>query len=302
MSIVGKWYGFGQSPAYDRAVRALARSDFDEAVVEFRASLTELSDPEAKNLARAKLVQSLMGAADARIALQEYAPACSLLGDALQLRPSFADLWQRLAEAQLGLNENHDALVSADRALALNSSYSRALAIKGAALLRIDRAEEALQISFQHFPDQVHVRVSDHVREGRIEAAVGVLLMASRPQTTSASSLAEIAAEFGQKNRWVDAEDAYRQAVQNEPKWADLRCRHGESLLQLDRVQEALDEFLAAIQINPRYADAHACAGIALARLARESDALKAFAEALSIDPRHSIAIEESNRLRRTSH
>lgn len=300
MSIVGKWYGFGQSPAYDRAVRALARSDFDEAVVEFRASLAELKDPEAKNLARAKLVQSLTGAADARIALQEYAPACSLLEDALQFRPSYADLWQKLAEAQLGLTMNQLAFDSAERALALNSRYTRAQAVKGAALIRLERTEEALEVAAAHFSEQVSARIADHLREGRSEAAVGVIMMAARPQATSASSLAEIASEFGQKNRWVDAENAYRQAVQSEPRWADLRCRHGESLLQLDRVQEALDEFGSALQINPRYADAYACAGIALARLERTEDALASFSEAIAIDPRHAIAIEESNRLRRS--
>ena len=80
------------------------------------------------------------------------------------------------------------------------------------------------------------------------------------------------------------------------PRFADVRCKHGQALMQIDEIEQAIAEFREAISINDRYADAYAYLGVSLKRAGQQEDAMLAFRTALEIDPTHAVAQQEVER------
>lgn len=301
MSIIGKWYGFGQSPAYDRGVRELAKGEYTTAASDFRESLSELTDPEMREAARSRLVESLSLAAQSEMQLGKTGAAVSFLADAVKVRPSYADLRVRLAEALLREGKADEARDQANAALEINSYFTRAMIVRAAAWAEEDveaaramlnRAEE----TEPSLPADELRRIRDHLDFGRYRAAANSLLELQVTPSMDAKSLAEIGLEMARQGRWPEAEQSLAMAVQAEPGWADLRCRHGEALLQNDRLAEAFDEFSMAIQINPGYADALAMRGVTRRRLGEEEEARGDFRRAVAINPNHTVAVQELSR------
>jgi Tfp pilus assembly protein PilF len=113
---------------------------------------------------------------------------------------------------------------------------------------------------------------------------------------TDPEDIARAADAHAHDGRWGDAEEGYRRALEVAPRFADIRCKHGQVLLQLDELEQAIAEFREAVTINPRYADAYAFLGVAYRRSGREDDAVGAFRAALTIDPAHVVAAQEIDR------
>jgi len=96
---------------------------------------------------------------------------------------------------------------------------------------------------------------------------------------------------------YMSAAEEFEQAIAFAPSYADIRCKYGKVLLELNKPEEAADQFRKAIQINERYVDAHAHLGIALARIGREMEAGDSFQQALVLDPYHPVATVEAGKL-----
>jgi predicted O-linked N-acetylglucosamine transferase (SPINDLY family) len=91
------------------------------------------------------------------------------------------------------------------------------------------------------------------------------------------------------RNKPDQAEQAYRQSLQLDPKqpraWNNLGnlLHHGHDRA---RIQQALDCYQRAIQLQPEYAHAHANLGHAYTRLGQKAEAEQHFRKALEIAPR----------------
>jgi tetratricopeptide (TPR) repeat protein len=302
MSIIGKWYGFGQNPSYDRGIRELSRAEYEAAAAEFRFSLTELSDPEMREAARNRLVESLVFDSEGRVREGKAGKAVELLAEAIKYRPRYADLRLRMAEALLLDGRAGDSRDEANIALEINNYFTRAMLVKAAGWAEedVEAARTMIRLAEETEPnlpaDELR-RIRDHLDFGRHRAAAASLLELRVAGSWDAKSLAEIGLEMARQGRWEDAEQNLAAAVQLEPGWADLRCRHGEALLQCDRLAEAFDELTMALGINENYADAFAVRGVVRRRMGDDNEARVDFRRAIAINPNHTVAAQELSRL-----
>lgn len=108
-----------------------------------------------------------------------------------------------------------------------------------------------------------------------------------------AARLAGEGDRHGRERRWLEAVEAYQQAVHEAPGFADLRCRLAQAWMEAGELEHASRELEAALAINPRYAEAWAVKGIIHRRNGDEEHAQEAFRLALQYDPSQTIAREE---------
>ncbi|MFB8788484.1 MAG: tetratricopeptide repeat protein [Potamolinea sp.] len=85
--------------------------------------------------------------------------------------------------------------------------------------------------------------------------------------------------------RYKEALDAYNQAVELKPEYAEAFLGQGNSLLELKRYEESIEAYDKAIQIQPNYVDAWNGRGKALDFLQRHEAAINAFDGAIKIQP-----------------
>ena len=84
-----------------------------------------------------------------------------------------------------------------------------------------------------------------------------------------------------------EAIEAYRQAISIDPKFTNPYNGLGNALSDLGRNEEALDAYKQAININPKEAYSYDGLGNALGALGRKEEAIKAYKQAISIDPKY---------------
>lgn len=171
--------------------------------------------------------------------------------------PNLANLFVKLAHAQILIGEYETAKTNAENALLLNSQNPRALAELGWAhslLGNTLEAEKALLQALSLNPDSVEAH----------------------------AYYAELLADQGD---YVGAADHSRQAIQLEPhSLVALRAR-GYVLYVTGNYEEAATEFEAALAINDRVADLHQYLGLTYWALSRPDDAIEQFNVADTFDP-----------------
>jgi tetratricopeptide (TPR) repeat protein len=80
------------------------------------------------------------------------------------------------------------------------------------------------------------------------------------------------------------------ESAPSAPSSTSLLLAKGQTLLDMDRLQDALGCFQEALALEPNNAEAHLKKGIALERLSRYEPALDAYNEALRLNPKRAIA------------
>lgn len=296
MSFVGKWYGFGRNPHFDNGVRAYEQGAFDTALEQFK--ICAASEPDSGTRERAKSYQAgcLGKLARAALVSSQYEQAIAYLKEATTIRPRFADLQLLLAEAQLSDGDRDAAKVAVDTAFDINPRYANAHLFmiryhltgndSKAALASLDSALQA----DERLKESPHESLADAIVSGMSDQALKTLSQVRIPVSRDANDLAARGDAHVREERWSDAEEAYRQALEIAPRYADIRCKHGQTLLELNELTAASNEFREAISINSNYSEAYALLGVALKRLGDEEGAKDAFKQALVLDPNHPIA------------
>ncbi len=98
-----------------------------------------------------------------------------------------------------------------------------------------------------------------------------------------------ILAELG---KYEDSKEAYLQAIEKEPEFAELHNNLGLLYLKMKNVNEAILSFEESVKKNVNNAMAYVNLGKALIELERFDEALKAYNQALHIDPSNQEAKE----------
>lgn len=302
MSFVGKWFGFGRNPHFDNGVRAYEKGDFVSALEQFK--ICAASEPDSGTRERAKSYQagSLGKLARASLAAGQPNDAVAYLRDAVAIRPRFADLQLLLAESLLAIGDEEAAASTAVTALGINPHYANALLFLAKVNLMQGKPKDAIAhldqaiLSDGRLSDSPHEDVRDYAISGNMPAAIESLRQVRVPIARDANELAQQGDEHARQARWADAEQAYRQALEIAPRYADIRCRHGQVLLELGELEAAANAFREAIAVNENYAEAHALLGVTLRRQGSEAEAKHAFERALEADPNHPIARLEITR------
>lgn len=304
MSFVGKWFGFGRNPQYDEGVRAYERGDDPAAIELFRTCLLDDPEPGTRERAKNYLAGSLGRRALAEMDEGRLESAIELLSEATHLRPHFADLRRKHALALLLNGDHAQSLSEVNAALSLNPNYGHALALLAALTLHSGDAATAKELARKaatadpRLPGSALEKLEAALAEGKSEHGVALLTEWTPDPSASIDETMAQADAHMKKMRWRQAEQLYRQALEKQPRYADLRLKHGQSLLELDELADAASEFREALTLNPHLAEAYALLGVALRRQGDETGSKTSFLAAVEIDPNQPIAAAELHRLR----
>lgn len=304
MSYVGKWFGFGRDERYDRGVRAYDRGLYEEALLEFESCIQTSRDPATLRLARFYHAECLTRLGLAALRSGKYRDAVRQLQRAVEAHPNFPDLRLHLASAHRKSGDRVRQEAEVAEALRINPKYAAALLHKGVLAYEDARFEEALAIFDQAATLEPGLRnerfrfAMEAHANGDTARAKAAFEGLTPEDPEDANAHAQIADEFARQSRWTEAATEYYRALEIAPRYADIRYRYGEALLNLDQTDYAAEQFRIAIEINPRYADAHAGLGVALRRLGRGDEARACFERALEIEPHHVVAETEALRVR----
>jgi len=290
MSLAGKWYGFGKDPNFDAGLRAFEADQFVLAAEMFREVVKSRADEDLKKQARSFLVTSL--SIVGRRLLKEAHPieAREAFREAIGLAPRYPDLWLGLAMAAGRLEDEATERGALEKARELNPTYARAILYEGLMFLKSGDVERAAEL-FQQLPAAA-------APQGPSDLLIDALEATFDSEGDEANVLAGQGDQAVKDGEFDIAAALYRQAAQLQPRYADVRCKLGQALLELDSVPEAEAEFRTAIEINPDYAEGWAQLGVALKRQQKLGEARQAFLRAYKIAPHHPIAKMEVRRPR----
>jgi tetratricopeptide (TPR) repeat protein len=289
MSFTGKWYGFGQDPVFDEALRAYEACEFQAAADGFREVLKKPVGEDLKSQARSFLVTSLGSIGRAMLADNQPMDARESFLEAIELEPRYPDLWLGLAVAAGKLTDEATEKVAASKARELNPKYSRAILYEALIALKEGEGGRASEI-LKELP-------ADSIPYGPDDLLIDALQATFANEGEEANAIAAQAEDAAKEHEFDIAVSLYRQAAQLRPTYADIRCKLAQALLELDHLEEAETHLRAALDINPNYAEAWAQLGIALKRQSRRAEAKQAFVKAYEIDKHHPIAKLEIKRI-----
>lgn len=302
LGIVGKWFGFGKSEHYDEGIRLYQAGEYAACIDAFKICLSSDPDSSTRERARSYMAGAYGKLARESVAKGEWVEALQFLDDAVSLRPAFADL--RILRSQVfhALKKEEDRMFEIRFALDLNPRYG--FAILHDAIYKIEHGDESAGlarldeaiVADPRLDSEAYRSAMEQWRSGNKKEAIDAFKLVVPVMKTDPEETVRAADEFAHKGRWQDAAEAYRRALDIAPRFADVRCKHGQVLLQLDEVEQAIAEFREAVTINPRYADGYALLGVSYRRAGREDEALEAFRAAIAVDPAHAVAAMEIER------
>jgi tetratricopeptide (TPR) repeat protein len=302
MSFVGKWFGFGKDERYDRGLRAYENQQYEDAIEHLSACLDGESDPATRHMARGHLAASYASLGKQAVDAKDFETAVARYEKAIEIEPQYADLRLALAIAYRGAG-----LITAEAeqlacALEINPEYPTAVLQQGILLYQHGRLQDGLDrlaeaVNLEKRLDTVHYRKGlDRHRLGDKVGALEHFKKISIEDPDDANAIAGCADHLVKQGKLKEAEEIYRKALAIAPRYADVRCRHGQVLLELNEIDKAIAEFREAVEINSRYAEAHALLGVGLRRVGESNAAEAAFHQAIEIDPRNVIALRELDR------
>ena len=302
MELVGKWFGFGRNENYDAAVKAYEAAEYGVAVEQFKTCLASDPDPSTRERAKNYLAGSLGRLAKVEVAGEDWVKALYYLDDAVSLRPAYADLRMLRAQVFEKLGRHEDREYEIRFSLDMNPQYGFAVLHDGIRMLELDKKEDGLNRIREaaacdpRLVSPEYEAAVQSAEQGDFAAAIDALKAVQPITKVDGEDLAREADELAHQGRYRDAEERYRRAIEVSPRFADVRCKHGQALMQIDEIEQAIAEFREAISINERYADAYAYLGVSLKRSGQNEDAMVAFRTALEIDPSHAAAQQEVER------
>jgi Tfp pilus assembly protein PilF len=302
MAIATKWFGFGRDSNYDLGLQAYDRGEFERAAELFTSCLDSTSDPATLRLARFYLVESHIRMGETALQAGNAALATAALACALDLEPSYADVHFRLALAWGAAGDEAKEREHVEAALALNPNFAEAVFCFGVLEIENERPEAGWAhidraLAIEPVLDGIHLAAArKRFAAGDVERACQGLRRQIGVRRDNANAHAEAADSLVHERKFKEAAFEYEAAIRLAPHYPDVRCKYGQALLELDRIDEAEQQFCAALDINPKYVEAMAQLGIAQMRLGRAGEARETFKRVLALDPFHVIAAQEAAR------
>lgn len=293
-------FGFGHNPLFDAGLAAHETGRPKDAISKFLACLESDPDPSTRERSKSYLAAGYARLARAAIILNDLEHALDLLDEAVSYRPYFADI--RLMRAMIfdRLGRNEDRAFEIMFALDFNPKYSAAILQKG--ILEIEFGDAGSGESLVRKAVESNSRIDVDACETALAAlargdkamCIKLLKDPGIVQDRDKSTLVREGDTLAHEGQWSRAEEAYRRALDEVPRFADVLCKHGRVLMQLGRNEEAVAQLRESVEVNPKYADGYAFLGLALQNAGYPEKAGEAFAAALAIDPGHVVALKRA--------
>ncbi len=183
--------------------------------------------------------------------------AIQIFGEALRIKPDFAEGHDDLGAALVRLDKLQEATGQFEQALRIDPQYVTAYNSLGVVLIRLGRTQEGI---------------------AQLEQAVRI-----KPELAEAQN--NLGFALWRMGRLENAAQHYEQAVRFNPDIAEAHYNLAVLLAQMGKVREAISEFKQVLRIKPDYLEALCNLGIMLVRQGMEPEAIGHFKEALRIEP-----------------
>jgi tetratricopeptide (TPR) repeat protein len=302
MAFVGKWFGFGRNERFDAGVRAYEAGDYARAAEDFRSVSQSEPDITLRQRSKSYLAGALGRLGKEASAKGDHMEALRLLSEAVVIRPRYADLHMALAIVHEALGEFAKRNEEVEAALRINPHYGMAVLYQASMMMMSgDRANglaRAVQaVSLDRRLETTTFREAIALADAGDWDQAAYRLRDVRPTGEDDPNFLSMRGDrMMTLNRYEDAAESYRHAIELSSGYADLHVRYGQALLEIGQVDRAADEFREAIAINSDYAEAFALLGVVFRRQDKEDEARAAFRRALDLDPDQVIASYEITR------
>jgi protein O-mannosyl-transferase len=210
---------------------------------------------------------------------------------AVQLRPTYAEAHNNIAEILIAENRIPEALPHVAEALRLRPDLVDAqvnLGIASAATGHPDAAEAAFRQAVRAAPNDAQAleglgRALSEL--GRPEEGIPFLTEAVRLEPDRPGPHAGLAAALARAGRGDDARAEFSTAVRLQPASPQAHFDLGTLLAGQGSLGDAVRELDEAVRLKPDYVKARVNLGSALASLGRYDEAIAQFTEALRLQP-----------------
>ena len=222
---------------------------------------------------------------------REFGEAVNCYKQAIALNDSYAEAHNNLGNALRALGRNEEAVEHYQRALLIRENYPEAYNNMAAILRARDEfleAEHAYRRAISLKPRYIEAYgnlAALLAQCDRDDEALRVLAQAIEINPKHVPTLLQIARHQLNKANYVQAEQACRLALQEDPNNANAHALLGEVLHETDRFPEALESFETALTLKPDYIEAHNHYGVCLKSVGRLEEAREQFLKTIELNP-----------------
>ena len=218
-----------------------------------------------------------------------------VLKQTIALAPTFAKAHEDLGYALLEQERYEEAVEVLQKAARLDPKLDAAHFNLGKALASTGRGKEAdaaFEASFELSPERKKLALAaKHHQEGRIEDAEQLYRQVLNNNPRNVDALRMLAMVAATAKRYDDAERLLRKAVGIAPDFLTAVVDLGRVLKEQDRFEEAIDCFKNAIAINPNNPHTHFLLASAYSPAALNREAAREYRRALDLAPEHPGAL-----------
>jgi predicted TPR repeat methyltransferase len=210
--------------------------------------------------------------------------------------PPEEDALTRSGDALLARGEIGQAIVSYERALALNPKVAGAhlrLAAAQAALGRLEEATVSCKnaISLDPSSSSAHNELGCLLdRQGSLSEAYASFQTAIALAPDNVNAHNNLAALLGRQGRLDEACASLQRVLVLDPNHCDAHCNLGNVLLHQGKLDEAFNSYQKVLSLNPDHVLAHNNLGALLERQGRLDEALACLQKAVSLNANYSNA------------
>ncbi|MBD2180760.1 serine/threonine-protein kinase [Aerosakkonema funiforme] len=234
-------------------------------------------------------VVELLNQGKTLIELRRYDEAIGSLDKAIQIEPTYPEIWLERGKALLELQKFEEALRSFDEAVKLKSDYAPAWYCRGIVLEKLNRNTEALasldktvEIE-QNYPEAWYIRGEILYKLQRYQEAVKSFDKAVKFQQNYVEAWYNIGIVLNKLQRHKEALSALEKAVQIQPAYPEAWVERGSTLGKLQKYNDAIASFDKALALNPNSAEAWYERGYVLEKLMLYEEALACLEKAIQI-------------------
>ena len=218
-----------------------------------------------------------------------------VLKQTIALAPTFAKAHEDLGYVLLEQERYEEAVEVLQKAARLDPKLDAARFNLGKALASAGRGKEAdaaFEASFELSPERKKLALAaKHHQEGRIEDAEQLYRQVLNNNPRNVDALRMLAMVAATAKRYDDAERLLRKAVGIAPDFLTAVVDLGRVLKEQDRFEEAIDCLKNAIAINPNNPHTHFLLASAYSPAALNHEAAREYRRALDLAPEHPGAL-----------
>ena len=228
--------------------------------------------------------------------IRNFGEAIISYDKALALNPDLVDAHNNRGNALKDLGRYEESLLSYEKALALKPDYALAYCNRGNVLMELDRLEEALgdftrALSLNpHFVDAYSNRANVFLKLERLIEALNDSETAIALNPSHAEAYNNRGNALSDLNRLDEALASYDKALALKPDYAEAYSNRGNTLRDFNRLDEALASCDKALALKPDYAKAYINRANTLKDLNRLDEALASYDMALALKPDYAEA------------